>query len=131
MALRLRVLSFTRHVLVQKYFVFSHAFVIVFTLTISLLLLHFNNTSGMNSVSDACKLSYFMIIKLLVCNSTADISNHNSGTISTVLKLSNLQALKARLNCKWLTSIYKLLLNRFNSLIPTLILSQKLNTKLL
>jgi hypothetical protein len=42
--------------LVQKYFVFSHAFVIVFTLIISLLLLHFNISSGMNSVSDTCKL---------------------------------------------------------------------------
>jgi hypothetical protein len=48
----------TTHVLVQKYFVFSHAFVIVFTLSTSLLLLHFNISSGMNSVSDTCKLSY-------------------------------------------------------------------------
>jgi hypothetical protein len=68
------ILSFTRHVLIQKYFVFSHAFVIMFTLSISLLLLHFNISSGMNSVSDTCKLSYSMIIKLLVCNSTAALA---------------------------------------------------------
>ena len=67
-------LLFTRHVLIQKYFVFSHAFVIMFTLSISLLLLHFNTSSSMNSVSDTCKLSYFMIIKLLVCNSTAALA---------------------------------------------------------
>jgi hypothetical protein len=74
---RVLLLSFTRHALVQKYFVFSHAFVIVFTLSISLLLLHFNISSGMNSVSDTCKLSYFMIIKLLVCNSTATIDKED------------------------------------------------------
>ena len=65
------MLSFTRYVLVQRYFVFSHAFAIEFILSISLLLLHFNISSAMNSVSDTCKLSYFMIIELLVCNSTA------------------------------------------------------------
>ena len=63
--------TFTLHVLVQKCFVFSHAIVIVLTLSISLLLLHFNiSSSGMNSVIDTCKLGYFMSIKLLVCNST-------------------------------------------------------------
>ena len=41
----------------------SHAFVNVFILSICLLLLHFNISSGMNSVSDTCKLCYFMIIK--------------------------------------------------------------------
>ena len=33
----------------------------------------FNISSGMNSVSGTCKLSYFMIIKLLVCNSIASL----------------------------------------------------------
>jgi hypothetical protein len=59
----------------KKYFVFSHAFVVVFTLSICLLLLHFNISSNMNSVIGTCKLSYFMIIKLLVCNSTANMVN--------------------------------------------------------
>ena len=50
---------------------FLQAFVIVFILSgACLLLLHFNISSGINSVSDTCKLGYFIIIKLLVCNST-------------------------------------------------------------
>ena len=40
----------------------------------------------MNSVSDTCKLSYFMIIKLLACNSTASIIEDVS-TIETEVHL--------------------------------------------
>ena len=52
---------------------FSHAFAIVFNLSICLLLLHFYISSGMNSMSNTCNLNYFTIINL-VCCSTASTS---------------------------------------------------------
>ena len=41
----------------------------------------------------------------------------------------NLPAQQARLNYDQLTSIYKLLSKRFNSLVPPLVVSQEVNTK--
>jgi hypothetical protein len=58
-----------------------------------------------------------------------DISDYNPGITSPILKQVNLPALQAWLNYDQLTSIYKLLSNRSNSLVPPLVVSQEVNTK--
>ena len=84
-----------------------HAFVIVFTLSICLLLLHFNIPSGINSVSDTCKLSYFMIIKRFSMQfhcKTYDVywhNRHKKGPIETTLPFLYHQKISifAKMNC--------------------------------
>jgi hypothetical protein len=75
---------------------------------------------------------YSLISAVNYLSSCQDISNHNPGTASAALKQGNSQALQLGLNYDCLTSIYyKLLLSKSNNSIPLLIVSQKLDTKLL
>lgn len=72
--------------------------VAVLNLNVCLLLLCFHISSDMNSMSDTCKLSYFVIVKLLECNFTAVllISTQKSGIIELSKIMMKVKDLNSR-----------------------------------